>query len=543
MIARLTATALAPVSRSLAHGRTAPVVVMKIQSRRIRNAASHAHIPVASTPQHRIQQRYASSVTPDTSSSLASIQMPVSASRPQDPTATIGRDSASSAGNKDSKKTLVLLGTGWGTTTILKNIDTKHYNVVVVSPRNYFLFTPLLPSCTVGTTESRSIMEPIRHIAGRRGKEIKFYEAECQDIDVGKKELKIEYNSNLVEGTNANATANIKYDYLIVGVGGTYNTFGTPGVEKHACFLKEMGDASKIRRRLKDTIEKASFDSISAEERSRLLNIVVVGGGPTGVEFAGELHDLITEDLSRWVPELSKQIKITLVEALPNILSSFDKKLVIYTEVMFKKSGIALRTNTKVREVKEKSLVVSGADGTESEIPYGTIVWAAGISARQFAHTLRSKVPDVQTSSRGLIIDDYLRVKGTKDIWALGDCTVSKNAPLAQVASQQGKWLSKTLDRLAKDKSIGSTDDAFVRLDQTVKPFVYSSNGSLAYIGGEKAIAELPFFNKHITVGGPLTSLFWKSYCLWELSSVRSSLSVATDWVKRALFGRTMSVD
>ncbi|KAJ1799721.1 NADH:ubiquinone oxidoreductase, partial [Coemansia sp. RSA 2399] len=443
------------------------------------------------------------------------------------------------------KKTLVLLGTGWGSTTILKNIDTLRYNVVVVSPRNYFLFTPLLPSCTVGTTESRSIMEPIRHIVGRRGKAMRFYEAECKDIDVAKKELKIEYNSNLVEGTNINATANIKYDYLVVGVGGTYNTFGTPGVEKYACFLKEMGDASKIRRRLKDTIEKASFDNISAEERSRLLNIVVVGGGPTGVEFAGELHDLITEDLSRWVPELSKQIKITLIEALPNVLPSFGKKLVIYTEAMFKKCGISLRTSTKVHEVKEKTLVVSDADGTQSEIPYGTIVWAAGISAREFAHTLRSKMPGVQTSTRGLIIDDYLRVKGTDAIWALGDCTVSKNAPLAQVASQQGKWLSKTLNKLAKDGESSSVagGTAFAQLDQKVKPFVYSSNGSLAYIGGEKAIAELPFFNKQIMAGGPLASLFWKSYCLWELSSVRSSLSVATDWAKRALFGRTMSVD
>ncbi|KAJ2680957.1 NADH:ubiquinone oxidoreductase [Coemansia spiralis] len=395
--------------------------------------------------------------------------------------------------------------------------------------------------CTVGTTESRSIMEPIRHIAGRRGKDIRFYEAECKDIDTAKKELIVEYNSDISDGSaGENITKNIKYDYLVVGVGGTYNTFGTPGVEKYACFLKEMGDASKIRRRIKDTIEKASFDSVSVEERSRLLHMVVVGGGPTGVEFAGELHDLISEDLSRWVPELSKQIKITLIEALPHVLPSFDNKLVDYTESMFKENGIDLLTRTKVKEVKEKTLHVVNANGTESEIPYGTIVWAAGISARQFAHTLRSKVPELQNNTRGLIIDDYLRVKGTQDIWALGDCTVSKNAPLAQVASQQGKWLAKTLSKIAKDNK---TADAFSQLDQKFKPFVYSSNGSLAYIGGEKAIAELPLFNKQITAGGPLTSLFWKSYCLWELFSIRSSLSVAMDWVKRAIFGRTISVD
>ncbi|KAJ2236097.1 NADH:ubiquinone oxidoreductase [Coemansia sp. RSA 1286] len=446
------------------------------------------------------------------------------------------------------KKTLALLGTGWGSTTILKNLDTDKFDVVVISPRNYFLFTPLLPSCTVGTTENRSIMEPIRHIVGRHGKNIRFYEAQCTDINTATKELVLERSSEkdgedsaAVQRTVA-STTRISYDYLVVGVGGTYNTFGTPGVQEHAFFLKEMGDASKLRRRLKDTIEKASFGSISKEERNRLLHMVVVGGGPTGVEFAGELHDLIEEDLSKWVPELAKEVKITLIEALPHVLPSFDKKLVDYTQQMFKKNGIQLMTSTTVKEVKDTALVVRSTDtGLETEIPYGTIVWAAGIRAREFAHTLRSKVPEIQNNGRGLIIDDYLRVKGTPNIWALGDCTVSKNAPLAQVASQQGKWLAKALNSMAKDEQ--QLADAYHKIEHSAKPFVYSSNGSLAYIGGERAIAEIPVFNKSITAGGPLASLFWKSYCLWELFSVRSSMSVATDWIKRAIFGRHISVD
>ncbi|KAJ2163201.1 NADH:ubiquinone oxidoreductase [Coemansia sp. RSA 552] len=454
---------------------------------------------------------------------------------------TYASQSAATATVDPAKKTLVLLGTGWGTTTILKTLDTSKYNVVVVSPRNYFLFTPLLPSCTVGTTESRSIMEPIRHIVGRRKKDICFYEAQCKDIDPNKKELTLERVSSSDMPQPQNVTTRINYDHLVVAVGGTYNTFGTPGVEKHACFLKEMGDASKIRRRLKDAIEKASFDDISEAERDRLLHMVVVGGGPTGVEFAGELHDLVTEDLSKWVPHLSHRIKITLVEALPHVLPSFDKRLVHYTESIFEKNGIQIRTGTRVRQVSDKTISITTTDASgkqaEEEIPYGTIVWAAGIRAREVAHTLRAKVPDVQDSARGLIIDDYLRVKGTRDIWALGDCTVSKNAPLAQVASQQGKWLSRALDGLANDSN------AFANIDAKYSPFLYESRGSLAYIGSEKAIAEIPWLNKQITLGGPFASAFWKAYCLWELSSVRSSLSVASDWVRRALFGRTMSVD
>ncbi|KAJ2888983.1 NADH:ubiquinone oxidoreductase, partial [Coemansia aciculifera] len=282
---------------------------------------------------------------------------------------------AAKIGSLDSKKkTLVLLGTGWGSTTILKTLDIQSYNVVVVSPRNYFLFTPLLPSVTVGTTESRSIMEPIRHIMGRRSKDIRFYEAQCTDIDMSKKELVLEQSVDVNSAASQGTRTRINYDYLVVGVGGTYNTFGTPGVEKHACFLKEMGDASKIRRRLKDAIEKASFANISEAERDRLLHMVVVGGGPTGVEFAGELHDLIAEDLPRWVPELASKIQITLVEALPNVLPSFDKKLVGYTERMIKKMGINLLTGTTVKQVGEKTLTVrNGSTVLETEIPYGTI--------------------------------------------------------------------------------------------------------------------------------------------------------------------------
>ncbi|KAJ1947667.1 NADH:ubiquinone oxidoreductase [Kickxella alabastrina] len=455
--------------------------------------------------------------------------------------------SASIAANSPNKKTLVLLGTGWGSTIILKNIDTRHFNVVVVSPRNYFLFTPLLPSCTVGTTENISIMEPIRHIVGRRGKDIRFYEAECTDIDTKNKELVLERrpseNDTSLKTQEATLSkTRINYDYLVVGVGGTYNTFGTPGVQENALFLKEMGDASKIRRRLMETIEKASFDGISEEERDRLLHIVVVGGGPTGVEFSGELHDLAVEDLAKWVPHLAKRLKITLIEALPTVLPSFDKKLIDYTQRTFQKNSIHLMTNTTVKSVEKESLKVRDTNsGIETDIAYGTIVWAAGIRAREFAHTLRAKMPDVQTNRRGLIIDDYLRVQGAPDIWALGDCTVSKNAPLAQVASQQGKWLAKALNGMTKDST--QLSDVHSHIERAAKPFVYSSRGSLAYIGGERAIAEIPLLNRSITAGGPFASLFWKSYCLWELFSVRSSMSVATDWAKRAVFGRSISVD
>ncbi|KAJ2510452.1 NADH:ubiquinone oxidoreductase, partial [Coemansia sp. RSA 1939] len=172
-----------------------------------------------------------------------------------------------------SKKTLVLLGTGWGSTTALKNIDTDNFNVVVVSPRNYFLFTPLLPSCTVGTIENRSIMEPVRFLTRHKHREVRFYEAECTDLNARTKELTLTRKTSDEGGADQHDTFKLKYDYLVVGVGGTVNTFGTPGVEEHACFLKEMGDARKIRRKLMDCIESATIADVSEAERDRLLHM------------------------------------------------------------------------------------------------------------------------------------------------------------------------------------------------------------------------------------------------------------------------------
>ncbi|KAJ2370498.1 NADH:ubiquinone oxidoreductase [Coemansia sp. RSA 2611] len=447
-----------------------------------------------------------------------------------------------------TKKTLVLLGTGWGSTTVLKNLDTENFNVVVVSPRNYFLFTPLLPSCTVGTIENRSIMEPVRQLARHKQREVTFYEAECTGIDAERKELTLERRthsddlqvSNARPPTAPEDVVTLKYDYLVVGVGGTVNTFGTPGVEEHACFLKEMPDARKIRRRLMDAVENAAFDDISEEERDRLLHMVVVGGGPTGIEYAGELHDFLVDDLAQWYPALARRVRITLVEALPNVLPAFDKKLIDYTQSTFSENQITILTRTMVKEVKAKSFVVQNGDGSRTEIPYGLLVWATGIKAQPVVNRIREQLPATQTNARGLLVDEYLRVKGARDIWALGDCALSGYAPLAQVASQQGKWLARRLNAMGSAAAADPATDIFAEFD-AAQPFKYSSQGSLAYIGSEKAIADLPLFNRNITAGGIATFWFWKSAYLNELFSLRNSTLVASDWVKRFFFGRDIS--
>ena len=194
------------------------------------------------------------------------------------------------------------VGTGWGSISLLKKLDTENYNVVVISPRNFFLFTPLLPSCTTGTIEHRSIMEPIRNILRHKKATVKYYEADATKIDYARRVVCISDDSDIKGDISS---TEVPFDLCVVGVGAENATFGIPGVKENSCFLKEVGDAQKIRRRIMDCVETASFKDQSDEERKRLLHMVVVGGGPTGVEFAGELQDFFEQDLKKWIPDIA----------------------------------------------------------------------------------------------------------------------------------------------------------------------------------------------------------------------------------------------
>lgn len=427
-------------------------------------------------------------------------------------------------------------GTGWGSVSLLKRLDTENYNVIVISPRNYFLFTPLLPSCTTGTIEHRSIMEPIRTILRQKRASVKYYEAEASSIDPDRKVIHLVDTSD-IKGTITETE--VPYDMLVIGVGAENATFGIPGVREHSCFLKEIGDAQLIRKKIMDCVETAAFKDQSQEDIDRLLHMVVVGGGPTGVEFAGELQDFFEEDIKKLIPEISDRFRVTLVEALPNVLPSFSKQLIEYTESTFKEEKIDIKTKTMVKKVTDKTIEaeITGPDGNKEKIvlPYGLLVWATGNAVRPVVKDLMGRIPAQKDSRRGLAVNEYLVVQGTRDIWAVGDCAVAGYAPTAQVAAQEGNFLARLFNNMAKTETLeedirelsgslnvkpGNSADISRRIEETerqlrrikdVKPFNYSHQGSLAYIGSEKAVADVSWFNGNFATGGSLTFLFWRS--------------------------------
>ncbi|KAL4888708.1 hypothetical protein BDV59DRAFT_196208 [Aspergillus ambiguus] len=467
-----------------------------------------------------------------------------------------------------NKKTLVILGTGWGSVSLLKKIDTENYNVVVISPRNYFLFTPLLPSCTTGLIEHRSIMEPIRNILRMKTANVKFYEAEATKIDYDKRVVHISDDSE-IKGDISHTE--VPFDMLVVGVGAENATFGIQGVREHSCFLKEVDDAQKIRKRIMDCVETAMFKDQTDDEVKRLLHMVVVGGGPTGVEFAGELQDFFEEDLKKWIPDIQKHFHVTLVEALPNVLPMFSKQLIDYTESTFKEEAITIRAKTMVKNVTDKYIEaeVTKPDGSKEleRIPYGLLVWATGNAVRGVVRDLMNQLPAQKNSRRGLAVNEYLVVNGTENVWAVGDCAITNYAPTAQVASQEGAFLARLFNTMAKTEAIenelkalsvaqsqAKTDEdrnkvfdeirdlqKQLRRTKQIGPFQYSHQGSLAYIGKERAVADISWLSGNIASGGTMTYLFWRSAYLSMCFSTRNRVLVAVDWIKAKLFGRDVS--
>lgn len=406
-----------------------------------------------------------------------------------------------------AKPKLVVLGTGFGAFSLLKSLKRNIFDTTVVSPRNHFLFTPLLPSTTVGTLEFRSIIEPVRR--GIPG--IRYYQARCTDVDTIRKEI-------VCSGALDNGAFRLQYDILVIAVGTINNTYNIRGVEQHALFLKELIDARTIRERIIDCFERASQPSIDDEQCKRLLHFVVVGGGPTGVEFAAEIHDFIKEDLRKPYSSLMPHISITILEAGPSILSAFDGVLSDYTAKLFRRQQIEVRTNSLVVEVAAEVITLKSGD----TVPFGLLVWSTGIGPTPLVQSL--SFPKSRTNR--LLTDEWFRLKGTDSLYALGDCAAFETIELpatSQVAQQEGRYLARALRESLKGKMI--------------EPFHYHHYGMLAYVGSNRALADLAAVKGR----GLATWIFWRSAYLTKLVSVKNKILVVFDWLKTFVFGRDIS--
>ncbi|CAM6012519.1 unnamed protein product [Sphagnum balticum] len=360
---------------------------------------------------------------------------------------------------KSSKKRVVILGVGWGGMSFLKNLDSTLYDVRVVAPRNYFVFTPLLPSVTSGSVEGRSISEPIRRIIRSKGKHAHFHEAECIKIDSkNKRVICKDVSEAKVKGKEE---FDLEYDYLVVAVGATSNTFGTKGVKEYCHFLKEVSDAVKIRESIANCFESASLPHLSTEDRRKLLSFVIVGGGPTGVEFAAELHDLIHDDLLNLYPHLHNDVKITVVQSGDHILNTYDERISKYAEQKFTREGIDVKMGCRVLGVQEGDIAFKVKSTSQLvNLPYGMIVWSTGIGTRPVVADFMEQIG--QADRRVLATDEWLRVKNCEGAYGIGDCA---SIEARRIVEDVG-YLFKLAD---KNNSGTLTTDEFVETIEKVR--------------------------------------------------------------------------
>ncbi|KAL9589147.1 MAG: hypothetical protein Q9203_002047 [Teloschistes exilis] len=324
------------------------------------------------------------------------------------------------------KPKLVVLGSGWGSVALLKQLNPEDYHITVVSPVNYFLFTPMLPSATVGTLELRSLVEPIRRIVQRvKGH---FLRAEAVDVEFSERLLEVKQN----DANGEERHFYLPYDKLVIGVGSTTNPHGVTGLE-NCHFLKDIEDARQIRNKILENLEYACLPTTSDEERKRLLSFVVSGGGPTGVEFAAELFDLLNEDLGRSFPKiLRNEISVHVIQSRGHILNTYDEALSRYAEERFAHDQVEVLTNSRVKEVRPDKILFTQkneqGETVTKELPMGFCLWSTGVSQTDFCKRLASKIP-TQTNRHALETDTHLRLNGAPlgSVYAIGDCSTVQN--------------------------------------------------------------------------------------------------------------------
>lgn len=391
----------------------------------------------------------------------------------------------------------------------------------------HFLYTPLLASTTVGTLEFRSIIEPIRDNHFRH--EDDFHLATVTEIVPEDKFIKVQ-----ADATQRNYS--VKYDTLVLACGSRPLTFGLPGVEEHAFFLKEIPHARAIRNRILTNFELAVSDGVSTEEKKKLLHFVVVGGGPTGVEFCAELYDFLQQDLVHKYPQTSKHLFVTLVDA-GEILTGFDKHL---REFALKK----LKSRPSMRFVKKSCASVSedGVMLNDGEyLKSGLVVWAAGVGPND----LTKSITNFEKSKRGnLLTNQYCQVLGAPEVestalfglprrsnvFSIGDSAEIQDYPLPATA-QKAQTQANYLTNLFRGKN-----------PTPAAPYAFHSKGLLAYLGSYEGL-----FDSQLSTGGQGTLSGWKAWFLWrsayltKLGSWRLRLQVPIDWLKTMVVGRDLS--
>lgn len=401
----------------------------------------------------------------------------------------------------DTKKPrLVIIGGGFGGINLAKKLSGKNFQVVMFDRQNYHGFWPLLYQVATGGLEPDSIAEPLRKM---------FSSDDYEDFH-----FRLVKVTGIHPETKTISTliGDIAYDYLVIATGTKPNYFGNDQIKKYSFPLKQVPEALNLRSQVLQCFEQANMTKDPATRQS-LLNFVIVGGGPTGVELAGALAEMRKHVLPTDYPGLDfNQMNIILVEGLDRVLPPMSEEASAKTHKYLLELGVDIRVNT----------LVAGYDGeiatfkSGEQIQTNTLIWAAGVSG-----AIIEGLPESTVERGRILVNDFNQVLGFDNIFAIGDVALMKTPEfpkghpgVAQPAIQQGKLLAKNLKHILRNEPL--------------EPFKYNDKGSLAIIGRNRAVADLP---KNLHFGGFLAWAIWLFVHVMALVGFRNKLVVLSNWV------------
>lgn len=398
----------------------------------------------------------------------------------------------------EHQKRIVIVGAGFAGLRLAKKLSARHFQVVLLDKNNYHQFQPLLYQVATAGLEPSSISFPLRKVFQNK-KNVFIRVAKVQQVLPGEKQLQTTIGL-------------IHYDYLVLAHGAETNFFGNTHLQRHGYAMKSVSEALLIRNSLLQNYEEALVVP-DERERQALLNVVIVGGGPTGVELAGAVAEMKAKFLPRDYPELNfSGMQIHLLEAAPSLLGGMSKASAARVKSYLEGLGVAVRTGTAVECYDGYTVHLAGGGTLESRC----LIWAAGVKGRAL-----EGVPAEALLPNGRIkVDAFNRAAGLEDVFVLGDvaCQVSDAYPkghpqVAPVAMQQAQLLADNLYRLVQQ--------------QELVPFVYRDKGSMATVGRNLAVAELG----RVQLRGFVAWAAWMLVHLLSVIGVKNRLLILVNWM------------
>lgn len=400
---------------------------------------------------------------------------------------------------RNEQRRVVVVGGGLGGLKLVSSLRDTDFQVVLVDKNNYNQFPPLIYQVASAGLEPSNISFPFRRLF-QGWKNFFFRMAEVQHIDTEEKAIKTSIGT-------------IHYDDLVLAAGATTNFFGNKNIEASALPMKSVSESMRLRNTILQNLERAETEDNEARKQA-LMNIAIVGGGPSGVEIAGVLAEMKQTILPRDYPDLDTScMHIYLINATPRLLGAMSEHSSREAEKALKELGVKVMTNCMVTDYVDKELVLKDGQRISAE----TVIWVSGIKA--------NNIDGIPTESIGhagrILVDRFNRVKGLKDVYAIGDqCIVESDEAypyghpqLAQVVIQQAKTLAKNLIRQEKG--------------ETEQPFSYHNLGTMATIGRKKAVVEIG----KLKFGGFFAWLLWLIVHLRSILGVKNKTIVFLNWM------------